>query len=232
MPAEASAAQALQAALSRAGIKTTLRGYPTSSYYSDFAAAPDYVHSHDPGIAMGAWEPDWPDGYGMLDEISNGNTIVPSGNTNSEELNDPLVNELFARAAGLSNAAQRATIWGQISHRIMSDAAILPMGICEGAAVPQAGPHQRVHPVVLRHVQLRGAGAEVSRRTKPHVKPVVSAGSRAVCGGTPENSGWERRCANSARQRAAPSPPDARRSCRRHQMLPPSRWGSPSATTR
>jgi peptide/nickel transport system substrate-binding protein len=127
MPAEASAAQALQAALSGAGIKTALRGYPTSSYYSDFAGAPRYVQSHDLGIAMGAWEPDWPDGYGMLDEISNGNAIVPAGNTNTGELNDPLVNELFAKAGGLSSATQRAAIWGQIDHRIMSDAAILPI---------------------------------------------------------------------------------------------------------
>ena len=45
---------------------------------------------------MGGWSPDWPDGYGMMDELVAGNTIVPTGNTNIGELNDPTINSLFA----------------------------------------------------------------------------------------------------------------------------------------
>ena len=54
-----------------------LHGYPSGTYYTDFAGAPNYVHQHNLGILMGGWSPDWPDGYGMMDELINGNTIVP-----------------------------------------------------------------------------------------------------------------------------------------------------------
>ncbi len=125
-PTETSAAQALQQALTGVGIKTTLKGFPTATYFSDFAGVPKYVHSHDLGIDFGGWGPDWPDGYGFLDELTNGNTIVPAGNTNIGELNDPVVNKLFAKAANLTNAAQRNAIWGQIDHQVMKDAVIVP----------------------------------------------------------------------------------------------------------
>ena len=69
---------------------------------------------------------DWPDGYGFLDELVNGNTIVPAGNTNIGMLNDPVVNNLFAKAAGINNAAQRNAIWGQIDQQVMKDAVIVP----------------------------------------------------------------------------------------------------------
>jgi peptide/nickel transport system substrate-binding protein len=126
-PKEVQAAQSLQAALGKVGINLVLHGYTSATYYTDFAGAPAYVHQHDLGIDMGGWAPDWPDGYGFLDEISNGNAIVPSGNTNISELNDPIVNNLFTKAANpaLSDAA-RTAIWSQIDKEIMTQAAILP----------------------------------------------------------------------------------------------------------
>jgi peptide/nickel transport system substrate-binding protein len=125
-PTETQAAQALQQALSQVGIKTTLHGFPTAGYFGNFAGVPKYVHQHGLGIVFGGWGPDWPDGYGFLDQLSNGNTIVPAGNTNIGELNDPVVNNLFAKAAGLTDPAQRNAIWGQIDRQVMQDAVIVP----------------------------------------------------------------------------------------------------------
>jgi len=126
-PKEVQAAQSLQSALAKVGITVQLHGYPSGTYYSDFAGAPNYVHQHDLGIDLGGWGADWPDGYGFLDEISNGNTIVPAGNTNIEELNDPVVNNLFTEAANPKlTPAQETAIWPQIDMQIMKDAAILP----------------------------------------------------------------------------------------------------------
>jgi peptide/nickel transport system substrate-binding protein len=126
-PKEVQAAQALQSALSRVGITLQLHGYPSGTYYTNFAGAPKYVHQNGLGLDIGGWAADWPDGFGMLDEIANGNTIAPTGNTNIEELNDPTVNNLFNQAnLPATSASQRATIWGQIDHQIMSDAGILP----------------------------------------------------------------------------------------------------------
>jgi peptide/nickel transport system substrate-binding protein len=126
-PKEVQAAQSLQAALAKVGITVQLHGYPSGTYYTDFAGSPNYVHQHDLGIDLGGWAADWPDGYGFLDEISNGNTIVPAGNTNIEELNDPVVNNLFADATNPKlTSAQETAIWSQIDEQIMKDAAILP----------------------------------------------------------------------------------------------------------
>jgi peptide/nickel transport system substrate-binding protein len=55
LPKEKSAAEALQQVLSRAGITVTLLGYPSGTFFSNFAGVPDYVHQHDLGLAFGAW---------------------------------------------------------------------------------------------------------------------------------------------------------------------------------
>jgi peptide/nickel transport system substrate-binding protein len=125
-PKETAAATAIQASLARVGIKVTLKGFPSGNYYTSFAGAPAYVHSHDIGIAMGGWSADWPNGNGFLDELVNGNTIVPTGNTNISELNDPVINNLFNQSNTLSGAA-RTALWSQIDMQTMKDAAILPM---------------------------------------------------------------------------------------------------------
>jgi peptide/nickel transport system substrate-binding protein len=126
-PTETQGAQALQQALSAVGIKTTLHGYPTSTYFTNFAGVPKYMSSHNIGIAFGGWGADWPDGYGFLNQLVSGAAIVPAGNTNIGMLNDPVVNNLFTKAAGITDEAQRNAIWGQIDMQVMKDAVIVPI---------------------------------------------------------------------------------------------------------
>jgi peptide/nickel transport system substrate-binding protein len=126
-PQEVAAATALQAALARVGIQLQLHGYPSGNYYTDFAGVPNYVHSHDLGVDFGGWSPDWPDGYGMLDELLNGNTIVSAGNTNISESNNSQINNLFSQAMSPSqSAAQTTSNYGQIDKIAMQQAYILP----------------------------------------------------------------------------------------------------------
>ena len=126
-PKEVAAATALQAALARVGITLQLHGYPTATYYTNFAGAPNYVHQHNLGLALGGWSPDWPDGYGMMDELVAGNTIVATGNTNIGELNDPKINGMFAQANNpVLTGAQRNAIFAQIDKSAMAQAVILP----------------------------------------------------------------------------------------------------------
>jgi peptide/nickel transport system substrate-binding protein len=126
-PGDMQAATALQAALKKVGIATTLAGFPGAKYYTNFAGVPAYVHSHDIGIAISDWGADWPDGYGFLYDLSDGSTISTSGNTNIAELNDPVVNNLFSKAAADTNQASLLAIWPKIDRQIMTDAAILPI---------------------------------------------------------------------------------------------------------
>jgi len=57
-PTETQGAQALQQALSQVGIHTTLHGFPTSGYFTNFAGVPKYMSSHNIGIAFGGWGAD------------------------------------------------------------------------------------------------------------------------------------------------------------------------------
>jgi peptide/nickel transport system substrate-binding protein len=127
-PKATAVAQATQASLARVGINLTLKGFPTSTYYSDFAGNTAYVHSHGIGMAVGGWGPDFPTPFGWGDEIENGNAIIPAGNSNISELNDPVVNADFSKieAPGLTQA-QRNAIAHQIDLQVMKDAAFLPV---------------------------------------------------------------------------------------------------------
>jgi peptide/nickel transport system substrate-binding protein len=125
-PTETAAVTALQASLATVGIKVTLKGFPAGSYYTDFAGAPAYVHSHDLGMAAGGWGADWPNGFGFLDSLIAGNTIVATGNTNISEENNPTINNLFTQSSKLTGVA-RTAVWSQIDQLAMRDAVILPM---------------------------------------------------------------------------------------------------------
>ncbi|MGI8445772.1 MAG: ABC transporter substrate-binding protein [Streptosporangiaceae bacterium] len=125
-PKEVRAAQSLQAALGRVGIKLSLHGYPSGTYFSDFAGVPTYVHAHHLGILMGGWVPDWPDGYGFFHLITAGDTISLAGNINIAELNDPRVNSLLTAIANTYNATTRNSFTARIDRQVMKDAAILP----------------------------------------------------------------------------------------------------------
>ena len=41
--------------------------------------------------------------------------------------NDPVVNNLFTKAQGITDATQRDAIWGQIDKQVMKDAVIVPI---------------------------------------------------------------------------------------------------------
>jgi peptide/nickel transport system substrate-binding protein len=126
-PKQTAAAQALNASLAQVGITTTLKGFPTSTYYTDFAGNTAYVHSHGLGLSEGGWGPDFPTEFGWGDEIENGNAILAAGNSNISELNDPVVNGDFAKieSPGLTTA-QRNAIAHQIDLQVMKDAVFLP----------------------------------------------------------------------------------------------------------
>ncbi|MFZ0046191.1 MAG: ABC transporter substrate-binding protein [Streptosporangiaceae bacterium] len=126
-PQAARAAAALRQSLARAGITVRLAGFPAASYYTAYAGSPSYLDAHGFGIALGDWRAAWPDGYAFLDELSDGSAIAYSGNANIAQLDDPVINSLFSRAARAGSAAAAAAFWPRIDARIMALAAILPI---------------------------------------------------------------------------------------------------------
>jgi peptide/nickel transport system substrate-binding protein len=125
-PREQASSQALQAALNSVGIKTTLKGYTAATYTSEFAGSPAYVHTHDLGILAFGWGPDWPDAFGWGWALFDGKAIVPNGNANLAELNDPHINTLFTQLEAATTATARATFSQQIDMQVMKDAVFLP----------------------------------------------------------------------------------------------------------
>ena len=125
-PREVASATALQASLSAAGIKTTLKGFTAASYYGNFAGVPNYVHSHGLGLLAGGWGPDWPNAYGWGWALFDGGSIVPAGNTNIAELNDPHVNSLFLSLEAATSPTMSDSISQQIDMAVMKDAVMLP----------------------------------------------------------------------------------------------------------
>ena len=126
-PNEVNMATSIQASLKKVGINATISQYPSGKYFSDFAGAPAFVHSHNLGLMMMAWAADWPTGYGFLDQVVAGNTIKASGNSNLPELNDPNVNKLLSDAIQNTDSAARVAAWGNVDKAVMADAAIVPM---------------------------------------------------------------------------------------------------------
>ena len=125
-PREVASATALQASLSAAGIKATLKGFTAATYYGNFAGVPNYVHSHGLGLLAGGWGPDWPNAYGWGWALFDGGSIVPAGNTNIAELNDPHVNSLFLSLEAATSPTQSNSISQQIDMAVMKDAVMLP----------------------------------------------------------------------------------------------------------
>jgi peptide/nickel transport system substrate-binding protein len=125
-PREVSSSQALQASLAAVGIKATLSGYPSTTYFSDFAGVPNYVHTHQLGLLAGGWGPDWPDAYGWGWALFDGASIIPAGNANVAEENNPVINSLFRQLEEATSNSQRVSISQQIDMQVMKDAVLLP----------------------------------------------------------------------------------------------------------
>jgi peptide/nickel transport system substrate-binding protein len=126
-PNEVAAATSIQASLKKVGINVNIQRYPSGKYFSDYAGAPQFVHSHNLGLMMMAWAADWPTGYGFLYSIISGNAILASGNSNLSELNNPQINSMLDDAIQNTDNAAREKAWGDIDKAVMDQAAIVPL---------------------------------------------------------------------------------------------------------
>ncbi|MGL4172892.1 MAG: ABC transporter substrate-binding protein [Actinomycetota bacterium] len=126
-PKEVAGATALQQSLEKVGIKTTIQTYPSSKYFENFAGAPDFANSKGLGLMFMGWAADWPAGYGLLNQITDGRAIDESGNSNLSQLDNPEINQLFDDSLTITDPAQRNAIWPQIDQKVMEQAAILPI---------------------------------------------------------------------------------------------------------
>lgn len=113
-----------QAALAKVGIQVTAAPQDSSSYYSTWIGSPQNLKNQGIGIAFAGWGADFPTGVGFFQSITNGNAILPTGNSNYASLNDPTVNKVLDEApAGKATEAD----WESLNNAIAQSATYLPI---------------------------------------------------------------------------------------------------------
>jgi peptide/nickel transport system substrate-binding protein len=122
---EVKTAEALQASLKAVGINAEIFQYDGSKS-SSVVGSPSNVHQNGYGLIILGWGADWQSAFGFLQPLVDGRTIVPSGNNNFSEVNDPSINGLFDQMAESTDPNKVADLGSQVNHKIMDQALYLP----------------------------------------------------------------------------------------------------------
>ncbi|MDX6744298.1 ABC transporter substrate-binding protein [Actinocorallia sp. A-T 12471] len=126
-PKEVAAAESIQQSLGKAGIKVDLKGYPSGDYFTKYAGSPSFLKNNNVGMAMMKWAADWPSGFGFLQQILDGRSIKPTGNTNISSTDLPKINKLFDKSTKEGDADKRSKIYAQIDNLSMDNADVVPL---------------------------------------------------------------------------------------------------------
>jgi peptide/nickel transport system substrate-binding protein len=110
-PPASNTAEAVQSQLATLGFKLNFREVPHATVLSKFCLVPKAKVAICPTLG---WGKDFFDGQTMLDPILNGKNIVPVGNVNTSQTNNPTLNAQMDAAEQLTDTASRANAWGKI----------------------------------------------------------------------------------------------------------------------
>ncbi len=122
IPPAKNTAEAVQSQLAQIGITLTLREVPHSTLLSKFCLVPKADVAICPTLG---WGKDFFDSQSMIDPVFNGKNIVPSGNTNTAQVNDPALNSQIDAAEQLTDPAARAAAWGKLDRQITGQAYVI-----------------------------------------------------------------------------------------------------------
>ena len=124
-PAEIATATALQAALKVVGINASIEQYD-GAQIATVVGSPNNVHKKGYGIMIAGWGADFPTGYGYLAPLAAGSFLVQNGNYNLPEINDPAINDLFAKGLAETDAKAAGADYGQANQKVMEGYYYLP----------------------------------------------------------------------------------------------------------
>jgi len=115
-------ANAMKAALEKAGFKITLAPIEASAYYTKVG---EKTNQYD--IYLSGWGSDWPLGSTIIPPLFDGASITDTGNQDLAYLNDPAINSEIVRINGLP-ATDAAAAWAVLDKKIMTDdAPVVPL---------------------------------------------------------------------------------------------------------
>jgi peptide/nickel transport system substrate-binding protein len=112
-------AEAFQAQIAQLGIRVNLREVEHSAVIGKFCGTPKAAVALCPTLG---WGKDFFDSQSMIDPVFNGKNIVPSGNVNIAQANDPTLNKQMNAAEQITDPAQRATTWGNLDKAVTGQA--------------------------------------------------------------------------------------------------------------
>ncbi len=121
-PPASNTAQAVQSELAQIGIKLTFREVPHATMLSKFCEVPKAKVAICPNLG---WGKDFFDSQSMIDPVFNGKNIVPSGNTNMAQFNDPTLNAQMDKAEQLTDPTQRANAWAALDKEITAQVPVV-----------------------------------------------------------------------------------------------------------
>ena len=122
-PPASNTALAVQSQLATLGFKLNFREVPHATVLSKFCLVPKAKVAICPTLG---WGKDFFDAQTMIDPVFNGKNIVPVGNTNTSQTNDPTLNAQMNAAELIINPAQRAAAWGKIDDEVTAGAYSVP----------------------------------------------------------------------------------------------------------
>ncbi|PQZ94800.1 peptide ABC transporter substrate-binding protein [Arthrobacter sp. MYb227] len=115
--------ESIQQSLAKAGIKVNLNVIDVSSFYEVIGTT-----SQQNDMAITGYCPDWASGQTFLPPILHGDSIVPKGNQNVAQLNDPIINKRMDEIAAMTDVAAANKAWGELDEQIMkAQAPMVPM---------------------------------------------------------------------------------------------------------
>jgi peptide/nickel transport system substrate-binding protein len=103
-----------------------LKSFPRPDYLTLDVGMPAYAAANGLGLAVFAWQADWPDGFGYLKQIVDSRAIHPEGGNGNLGVRDPSVDALIDQANRTPSATARADIGNQVDRKVMANAYVVP----------------------------------------------------------------------------------------------------------
>jgi peptide/nickel transport system substrate-binding protein len=122
-PPASNTALAVQSQLATLGFKLNFREVPHSTVISKFCSVPKAKVAICPTLG---WGKDFYDSQSMIDPVFNGKNIVPVGNTNEAQANDPTLNAQMNAAEQITDPTQRAAAWAKLDDAVTAQAFVVP----------------------------------------------------------------------------------------------------------
>jgi peptide/nickel transport system substrate-binding protein len=107
--------EAFQSQVGKIGIKLQLREVPRATLLSKFCNVPKADVAICPTLGWGA---DFFSAQSFIDPLFNGKNIVPSGNVNTAQVNDPKLNKQIEDAKHVTDPEGLAKAWGDLDKEV------------------------------------------------------------------------------------------------------------------